>query len=182
VLSEVECLLSKAGRLLSKHILPGWPCNNKKHGQWCPNLRVQLGALRWGHNIHKPAYECYMILTGNTMVNMDLQRKCRLVPLGKKLQPTPVGYNFKKSFSLYEGAITFFPRLPTCTFSTDSVRAYVFWQLLCKTYALTPYGSKVMMHGVGTPGYQGYGEKFLVGSYLKDGNFFGQYLLNLQMK
>ncbi len=64
-------------------------------------------------------------------------------------------------------AITFLPRVPTCTFSAYSVRAYVFQQLLCKTYALTPYGSKVMIHGVGTPQYQGYGEKILVGSYLK---------------
>jgi hypothetical protein len=28
----------------------------------------------------------------------------------------------------------------------------------------TPSGSKVMIHGVGTPQYQGYGEKILVGS------------------
>jgi len=63
-------------------------------------------------------------------------------------------------------AITFDPRVSTCTFSADSVRAYVFQQLLCITYALTPYGSKVMIHGVGTPQYQGYGEKILVGSYL----------------
>jgi hypothetical protein len=58
------------------------------------------------------------------------------------------------------GAITFDPRGQTCSFSADTVRAYVFWQLLCITYALTPYGSKVMIHGVGIPQYQGYGEKF----------------------
>jgi len=64
-------------------------------------------------------------------------------------------------------AITFDPRVSTCTFSADSVRAYVFQQLLCITYALTPYGSKVMIHGFFSLQYQGYGEKILVGSYLK---------------
>jgi len=64
-------------------------------------------------------------------------------------------------------AITFDPRVSTCTFSADSVRAYDLQQLLCKTYALTPYGSKVMIHGVFTSQYQGYGENILVGSYLK---------------
>jgi hypothetical protein len=63
-------------------------------------------------------------------------------------------------------AITFDPRVSTCTFSADSVRAYDLQQLLCKTYALTPYGSKVMIHGVFTSQYQGYGENILVGSYL----------------
>jgi hypothetical protein len=64
-------------------------------------------------------------------------------------------------------AITFDPRVLICTFSEDSVRAYVFQQLLCITYALTPYGSKVMIHGFFSLQYQGYGEKILVGSYLK---------------
>jgi hypothetical protein len=68
-------------------------------------------------------------------------------------------------------AITFDPRVSTCTFSADSVRAYDLQQLLCKTYALTPYGSKVMIHGVFTSQYQGYGENILVGSYLKVGSY-----------
>jgi hypothetical protein len=59
------------------------------------------------------------------------------------------------------GAVTFYLRGQTCSFSADSVRAYVIQQVLCKTYALTPYGSKVMIHGVGSPQYQGYGEKSL---------------------
>jgi hypothetical protein len=41
------------------------------------------------------------------------------------------------------GAITFYQRGQTCNFSSDSVRAYVFQQLLCWTYVLTPSGSKV---------------------------------------
>jgi hypothetical protein len=39
----------------------------------------------------------------------------------------------------------------TYTFSADSVRAYVFQQLLCITYALNPYGSKLMIHGFFPP-------------------------------
>jgi hypothetical protein len=69
-------------------------------------------------------------------------------------------------------AITFDPRVSTCTFSADSVRAYVFQQLLCITYALTPYGSKVMIHGFFSLQYQGYGEKILVGSYLNNLNLY----------
>ena len=63
-------------------------------------------------------------------------------------------------------AITFDPRVSTCTFSADSVRAYVFQQLLCITYALTPHGSKVMIHGDISPQYQRYKEKILVGTHL----------------
>jgi len=54
------------------------------------------------------------------------------------------------------GAITFYLRVHCYNFSSDSVRAYDLQQLLCKTNALTPYGSKVM---IGTPQYQGYGKK-----------------------
>jgi hypothetical protein len=57
------------------------------------------------------------------------------------------------------GAVTFYLMGQTCNFSSDSVRAYVFQQLLCRTYALTPSGSKVMVHGVFNPQYQGYGKK-----------------------
>jgi len=64
------------------------------------------------------------------------------------------------------GAVTFYLRGQTCTFSADSVRAYVFQQLLCITYALTPHGSKVMIHGDISPHYQRYGEKILLGSDL----------------
>jgi hypothetical protein len=35
------------------------------------------------------------------------------------------------------------------------------------TYAITPYGSKVMVHGPFNPQYQRYREKILVGTYLK---------------
>jgi hypothetical protein len=97
-------------------------------------------------------------LNGNTLVYTNLQRKCRFVPLGKKLQPTPVG-GLLQEVMVTVGAVTFYLRGQTCTFSADSVRAYVFQQLLCITYALTPYGSKVMIHGVCDPQYQGYGKK-----------------------
>jgi len=53
------------------------------------------------------------------------------------------------------GAVTFYLRGQTCSLYADSVRAYDCQQLLCRTYALTPYGSKVMIHGDGTPQYQG---------------------------
>jgi len=46
-------------------------------------------------------------------------------------------------------------------FYADSVRACVFQQLLCITYALTPSGSKDMIHGVVNPQYQGYRKKSL---------------------
>jgi hypothetical protein len=45
--------------------------------------------------------------------------------------------------------------------ASDSVRAYVFQQFSCRTYALTPSGSKVMIHGVLNDQYQGYGKKIL---------------------
>jgi hypothetical protein len=47
------------------------------------------------------------------------------------------------------------------------VRAYVFQQLLYITYALTPYGSKVMVHGDFNPQYQTSREKILVRTDLK---------------
>jgi hypothetical protein len=36
-----------------------------------------------------------------------------------------------------------------------------FQQFSCRTYALTPYGSKVMVHEVFYSQYQGYGKKIL---------------------
>jgi hypothetical protein len=45
-------------------------------------------------------------------------------------------------------------------FSSDSVRKYVIQQLLCIiTYALTPSGTKVIVHWDFNPQHQGYGEK-----------------------
>ena len=35
------------------------------------------------------------------------------------------------------------------------------------TYALTPHGSKVIIHGAGNHQYQAYGKKNLVGTHLK---------------
>jgi hypothetical protein len=57
------------------------------------------------------------------------------------------------------GAMTFYLRGQTCSFSADSAMAYVFQQLLCRTLALAPSGSKVMVHGDFNPQYQGYGKK-----------------------
>jgi hypothetical protein len=34
------------------------------------------------------------------LVVTNLIKNCTIVPLGKKLQPTSVGFNFKKSFSV----------------------------------------------------------------------------------
>jgi len=85
-------------------------------------------------------------------------RNYKFVPLGKKLQPTPAGGELQE-VTLTAGAITFYLRGQTCNFSSDSVRAYVFQQLLCSAYALTPSGSKVMVHGAFNPQYQGYGKK-----------------------
>ena len=64
------------------------------------------------------------------------------------------------------GAVTFYVRGQTCNFFADLVRAYVFQQLLYRTNALTPSGSKGRIHGVLSPQYQRYGEKILIGSYL----------------
>jgi len=36
-LSEAECLLSKAGRLTSEHLLPGWPYHNKSTWTMMPS-------------------------------------------------------------------------------------------------------------------------------------------------
>jgi len=66
------------------------------------------------------------------------------------------------------GAITFYLRVHCYNYSSDSVRAYDLQQLLCITYALTPYGSKVVIYGGRTPQYQVYRGKILIGSYLKD--------------
>jgi hypothetical protein len=78
-------------------------------------------------------------------------------------------YPYLKSYTLLKStkkpirlwAITFEVRVHCGHFSSDSVRAYVFQQFSCRTYALTPSGSKVMVHGVFDPQYQGYGKKLL---------------------
>jgi hypothetical protein len=74
------------------------------------------------------------------------------------------------------GALTFYLRVQWCTFSSDLVRAYVFQQLICRTHALTPSGSKVMAHGNFNPQYQRYGEKILIGADLKQKVHFYQFL------
>ncbi len=51
-------------------------------------------------------------------------------------------------------AITSERDVPLCNFCADSSRSGVSWQLSCRTYALTPYGSKVMTWGVRTLQYQ----------------------------
>ena len=98
------------------------------------------------------------------MVYTNLMRNYKFVLLGKKLQPTPCRPQLQE-VTVTAGAVTFYLRGQTCNFSSDSVRAYVFQQLLCRTYALTPSGSKV-----GTWGFQppvpGLWEKILIGTYL----------------
>ncbi len=42
------------------------------------------------------------------------------------------------------GTVFFYLKGQTCNFYADSVRVYIFQQLLCRTFALTPSGSKVM--------------------------------------
>jgi endonuclease/exonuclease/phosphatase family metal-dependent hydrolase len=93
--------------------------------------------------IHETVYECYTILTGNTMVGGLLHKVI-----------------------ITAGAITFYLRVHCDHFPADSVRAYVFQQLLCRTYALTPSGSKVVVHGDFNPQYQIVLEKILIGTDL----------------
>jgi len=69
-------------------------------------------------------------------VNMNLMKSCHNVPLGKKLQCTPAGGQLQL-VTYTAGAITFYLRVHCDKFSSDSVRAHVFQQLLCITYALT---------------------------------------------
>jgi hypothetical protein len=78
-----------------------------------------------------------MKVMGNSVGNRNLQKSCTFLPLGKKLQPTAVGCHFKKSF-FTAGAVTFYLMVKKCNLSEDLVMAYVFQQLLCITYALTP--------------------------------------------
>jgi hypothetical protein len=50
--------------------------------------------------IFEPSDEGIRYMKHLGYVILKLHRSCRFVPLGKKLQPTPVGCNFKKSLSL----------------------------------------------------------------------------------
>jgi hypothetical protein len=59
------------------------------------------------------------------------------------------------------GAVTFYPREQTFSFFADQPGHILYNNFLCITYALTPYRSKVMIHGAGSPQYQGYREKSL---------------------
>jgi hypothetical protein len=92
------------------------------------------------------------------MTQRDKHKTYKSLVKGKKLQPAKAGNTIKKSFfSIW--AITFYQMVHCDNFFADSVRAHVFQQLLCITYALTPHGSKVMVHGVWSPQYQGFGKK-----------------------
>jgi hypothetical protein len=59
------------------------------------------------------------------------------------------------------GAISAKKDVPYYNFYALMERGHNFQQLSCRTYALTPYGSKVMVHEVFYSQYQGYEEKIL---------------------
>jgi hypothetical protein len=92
------------------------------------------------------------------MVYTNLMRNYKFVPLGIKLQPTPCRPQLQE-VTVTARAVTFYLRVQMCNFSSGSVRAYVFQQLLCGAYALTPSGSKVLVQGVFNLQFQGNGKK-----------------------
>jgi len=51
--------------------------------------------------------------------------------------------------------------VPYCNFYACVERGHNFQQVTCRTRALTPYGSKVMVHEVFYSQYEGYGTKSL---------------------
>jgi hypothetical protein len=69
------------------------------------------------------------------MGNISLQKSCHYVPLVKATASPSRLYIKKLTFTV--GATTFYLRIHYDNFSADSIRAYVFWQFLCITYALT---------------------------------------------
>jgi hypothetical protein len=59
------------------------------------------------------------------------------------------------------GAISAKRDVPYCNFYAWLERGHIFQQFSCRTYALNPYGSKVMVHEVFYSQYQGYGKNLL---------------------
>jgi len=83
----------------------------------------------------------YDQVTGNYMGNISLQKSCHYVPLVKATASPSRLYIKKLTFTV--GATTFYLRIHYDNFSADSIRAYVFWQLLCITLADSPMDQKL---------------------------------------
>jgi hypothetical protein len=102
-------------------------------------------VLKW-KAISRPFWICIAMTTIYPLV------KSLIIPSRLQIQ--------KLTFTV--GDVSFYSRVHCCHFSANSVRAFVVWQLLCKTYALGLHGWNVMVHGVLTFQYQRYGEKILM--------------------